>query len=192
MSKVTLLIGLPGSGKTTYFNTYLSSKVDFIFEDWMGWDVWFRSVPPKNKFNEEPRYNALINRLNNNEYVVLSSIRFCNHKFLCKAEYYLKSQFPNIEIERIYFENDPKKSSANVLYRDNLNGGYLEKDKNGNFMYFGHHYNGIRCYHISLENIKIISPNYIIPNKYTPIPIQVQNETFFQGPDALIKEYLAT
>ena len=46
MSKVTLLIGLPGSGKTTYFNTYLSSKVDFIFEDWMGWDVWFRSVPP--------------------------------------------------------------------------------------------------------------------------------------------------
>ena len=76
MSKVTLLIGLPGSGKTTYFNTYLSSKVDFIFEDWMGWDVWFRSVPPKNKFNEEPRYNALINRLNNNEYVVLSRIRY--------------------------------------------------------------------------------------------------------------------
>ncbi len=177
MAKVTFIIGLPGSGKTTLLNNHYQGKVDFVFDDWMGWDVWIDGVFPSKEFNSEPRYDSLISRLNNNEDIVILSIRFCNHEFLCKAEYYLKSQFPNIEIEKIYFENDPQKAKANILYRDNLDGGRWEKDKNNNSIYFGHHYHGIRCYEISLENIKKLSSNYVIPNKYTPLLIEVQDFT---------------
>jgi len=179
MSKVTLIIGLPGSGKTTLLNNQFQGNIDFVFDDWMGWDVWFDEKPPQNEFNEEPRYNSLINRINNNEHIVLISIRFCNHDFLCKAEYYLKSQFPNLEIERIYFENDPKKAKANILYRDNLDGGHWIKNKNNESIYLGHHYGGIRCYEISLKNIEKLSPNYTIPNKYSPQLIEIQDKKYY-------------
>ena len=170
--KVTFIIGLPGSGKTTYLDKAFYNKIDFFpFDDWMGWDVWINDEPPKNEFNEDPRYNALIERLSNKEHIVLLSIRFCDHDFLCKSEYYLQSKFPNIEIKRIYFENNPENSIANVKYRDKKSGGGYYTTDNGEDLYYGQHHPNmpIPSFLISLKNIEILSSNYIIPDKYIPV-----------------------
>lgn len=171
--KVTFIIGLPGAGKTKFLDKRFYGKVEFWpFDDWMGWNVWINGNPPKGKFNEEPRYNALIDRLNNNEHIVLLSIRFCDHDFLCESEYFLKSKFPDIEIERIYFENNPENSIANILYRIEKDNEHHWVDEDGNEKYFGQHHPtlGIPAYKISIENVEKFTSNYIIPYKYIPLP----------------------
>lgn len=188
MSKVHIIIGLPGSGKTSL--RFKLDKVEKIYplEDWMQWDIWVGGKKPTKEFNEDPRYSNLLEAIESGKTVLLTSIRFCDHEFLCKAEYYLKSRFPNLEIVKHYFENEPKKAYANVLYRDNSKGGHWKRNENNDLIYFGDHHNRIRCYEISLENIEKFSPNYIIPDKYTPIPIEVQDEKYYNGWRALIKE----
>ena len=172
-NRVRFIIGLPGSGKTT-LRFLIQGDNDIIFEDWMRWDIWMRGVPPTKDFNEDDRYERLLESIRNGHDIIMTSIRFCEHDFLCKAEYYIKSNFPNIIIEKYYFENNPESAINNVMYRDHKQGGHWKVVEDGRKIYFGDHYGGMRCYDIGIENAKVYSKNYIIPDKYKPIPIKVQ------------------
>ena len=168
---VKLIIGLPASGKTSLRFKFEDDKeiADFIpYEDWMRYDVWLDRKPPQFEFNTDDRYDNLINQLKLGKNVLITSIRFCNHNFLCKAEYYLQSQFPNIKIERYYFENNLKDSIAHILHKEDIHGSYWSKNENGELYFFGTHHpdSGVRTYEISINNAIELSKNYIIPLKY--------------------------
>ena len=45
-----------------------------------------------------------------------------------------------------------------------------------------------RQYEVIIDNINKLSENYIIPSKFTPLKIQLQDEKFYEGWRALIRE----
>ena len=194
MSKVIIIIGLQGSGKSTLAMKFNSPLIIHKYFDW-GWNLHSdKEGEILGSFNEDPRFDELINHIKNNQDVVIDSTWFCNHKFLCGAEYYLNLNFPDIQIEKYYFENNPKKASANVLYRDASNGGYWFRGKNNELVYSGSHYDiegpnvGRRFYEVIIEILQKMSKNYIIPNRYSPLSIEVQDKKYFKGWKALIRE----
>lgn len=194
MGKAIIIIGLQGSGKSTLGMKLNPPSLAHRYFDW-GWKFPINEKGEiLSSFNEDERFDELINHVKNNQDVILDSTWFCNHKFLCEAEYYLNLNFPNIQIEKYYFENNPKDATANVLYREANNGGYWELDKNNNLLYHGSHFTveGLnfnrRFYEVIIESLQKISKNYIIPDKYTPLSIEVQDEKYYQGWKALIRE----
>tara|TARA_Y100000389_G_C17293018_1_gene429009 strand:- start:238 stop:768 length:531 start_codon:yes stop_codon:yes gene_type:complete len=172
MQEVIFIIGLPGSGKSTLIEHYKSHPfIDYkIYDDWM---TWTRD-DKENEFIADVNYKELLKNIKSGNNVIVSAIRFCSNEFLHKSEYYLKSQFPNLNIKRIYFENDPIKSELNIRYRDKINGGYWEPNEEGVMWYFGTIFENIPLYRIEIQRTKDLSPNYIIPKGSTIFPIVVQ------------------
>jgi len=192
MSKVIIIIGLPGSGKTTLLFQLHENHPYYSHQDWspseLGIDGNILS-----KFEDDIRYEGLIQQLEDSKDIILDGSNFCNHKFLCQAEYHLNLHFPNIEIQRYYFENNPKDAIANVLYREDLNGSYWTRES-GELIFHGHHYwedgpnKGRRMYDVIIDTLNKLSKNYIIPKKYLPLKIQVQDKKFYEGWGILIRE----
>lgn len=93
MTKIHLIIGLPGSGKTHYANTVLRHLplVDDI--------SYIKQLPINGDF-------------------VLTDVNFCDERVLNMAVSLLKQKYPTAEITKIYFENDTEKARANVARRN--------------------------------------------------------------------------
>jgi len=193
MSKIHIIIGLPGSGKSTLINKINENSQYNVFSDW----GWKNEIDDEGNilgsFDEEYRINDLSNIIKKSKDVILDGSCFCNHKFICDAEHYFNLNFPNVDIEKTYFENNSKDCKANVLYREYV-GGNCWKKVNGELIFFGHHYsedginNGRRMYEVIIENINKLSKNYIIPDRYNTKKVQLQDEKFYQGWKALIRE----
>jgi hypothetical protein len=193
LSKVTIIIGLPGSGKTTFLNQMFDDRKDIYHHDW-GWKFQINNQGEiLGSANEEYRFNDLIQDIKNSKDILMDGSCFCNHKFLCETEYHLRLNFPGIEITRFYFENNPEGSIANILYREYVGGNHW-KVVDGELIFFGHHfmeegpnYNR-RMYEMIIENVNKLSPNYVIPSNQTILPTKVQDEKFYQGWRTLIRE----
>ena len=193
MNKVIIIAGLPGSGKTTLISSFTKTQEYKLHHDW-GRDFKINNEGEVlDHFTEDDRFDTLINQISNGKDIIIEGSSFCNHRFLCEAEYHLNVRFPNIKIEKYYFENNPQDAIANVLYRDYKNGGHWKETGNG-LIYFGDHYvdegpyQGKRYYEYIIDKTNKLTQLYNIPLKYTPLKIQVQNEKFYQGWKALIKE----
>ncbi len=174
MQEVILIIGLPGSGKSTLIEHYKSHPfINYkIYDDWMTW-----THDDQNKeFIADVNYKELLETLNQGTSTIISGIEFCNNEFLHKSEYYLKTQFPNLNIKRVYFENDPQKSESNIRYRDKQRGGYWEANKEGEMWYYGTIFENIPLYRIEIQRTKELSKSYIIPKESIIFPIVVQEE----------------
>ena len=181
MSEILITIGLPGSGKTHYIHNVLSKKGETLitFDDWgrKKWGNYF--VPnPEGEFIDDDRYGDLIKEIKNlRGKIIVSGAQFCDHDFLCKSEYYLKSQFPNLKIRRIYFENNLEKSISNIIYRDkDVNGGHFKTTVDGekwSKWYMGDHFENAPTYKVIIKHSEEFSEKYIIPSTYSPIPIFV-------------------
>ena len=174
MQEVTFIIGLPGSGKSTLIEYYKSHPfVNYkVYDDWM---ICTLDEFPEKDFNTECNYSSLIQDISNNIPILITGIDFCNNTFLSKAEYYLKSEFPNIKINRIYFENDFEKCKSNIEYRDKQRGGYWEENEKGEMWYYGTIYELKPLYLQEIERAENLSKNYIIPEGYQALPIIVQS-----------------
>ena len=193
MSKVIIIIGLPGSGKTTFLDHFFNEGEDVCYSDW-GWR--FPIADDGNiegLASEEYRFNDLIQDLKDSKNIILDGSALCNHKFLCETEYLLNLHIPGIEITKFYFENNPEACIANILYREYIGGNHWKR-VNGELIFHGHHfmeegpnYNR-RMYEVISNNVDKLSPNYIIPPNATTLPIKVQDEKFYQGWEALIRD----
>jgi len=177
MSEVIIIIGLQGSGKTHYIHNVLSKEGETLvsFDDWgrKKWGDYF--IPnPEGEFIDDDRYESLVRKIKNLKgRIIISGAWFCDHDFLCKSEYYLKSQFPNLKIRRIYFENNIEKSISNIIYRDKENGGRFVRNEEGKQWYVGAHFKDTPAYKVIIERSGEFSKKYVIPSKYFPIPIFV-------------------
>jgi len=177
MSEIVIIIGLPGSGKTHYIHNVLFKKGETLinFDDW-GRKKWGNYFIPNHEgeFIDDDRYPSLIKEIKDlRGKVIVSGAQFCDHDFLCKSEYYLKSQFPNLKIRRIYFENNIEKSISNIIYRDKEQGGGFKRDEGGKKWYVGDHFEDIPAYKSIIKGSEKFSKKYVIPSGYFPIPIFV-------------------
>ncbi len=177
MSEILIIIGLPGSGKTHYIHNVLSKKGETLinFDDW-GRKKWGNYFIPnlEGEFTDDDRYEDLIREIKDfRGKIIVSGAQFCDHDFLCKSEYYLKSQFPDLKIRRVYFENNIEKSISNIVYRDKGEGGRFKRDEEGKKWYVGSHFEDIPAYKFIIKTSKKLSKEYVIPSGYFPIPIFV-------------------
>nr|QBK90313.1 MAG: AAA domain protein [Pithovirus LCPAC102] len=98
-SKVVIIIGLPGSGKTTYSKTLSDTYEihdDFIF----------------NFFNGE-----VIKSIRNNRKVCLNDPRLCNISVFCKYMKKILKYISTDDIKLILYENDIEKCRNNIIRR---------------------------------------------------------------------------
>lgn len=98
--KLTLLIGLPGSGKTVYGHTLEKSNCLF-YDDF--------SILYKEMSLEELDVAADL---------VIADPRFCDAKILESAINRFGAALQNHKIELVYFENAPNKCQNNVRLRN--------------------------------------------------------------------------
>ena len=96
--KVVFVVGLPGSGKTTFLNTVIADDA-FIIDD-------IESV------NQTPEDSDCIN------IIFISDVHFCNSLILEYAIETLRFKYDPFEYDIIYFENDPEKCLKNVKHRN--------------------------------------------------------------------------
>lgn len=113
MSKITIIIGLPGSGKTTYIlQNYENIKKENIFDD-------YHETSPE--FEGSAYYPKLCNSLKNDEDVIISDIIYCKKEKLDlivrKINELIKQLGVNAKIECLYFENNPEACKDNVKNR---------------------------------------------------------------------------
>lgn len=172
MNKVILIIGLPGSGKTTLINHYLSHPFEeyTVYDDWMKWIK--DDVVDKEEFTADVNYEKMVDKIRKGENVIISAVGFCRPDFLLKSEYYLKMEFPDIDIERVYFENNLENCISNIKYRDKEEGGYWKTDENGKVWYIGMVINGIPFFQFTIETAKTLHKKYVIPNNVTPYKVK--------------------
>lgn len=90
--KITLIIGLPGSGKTHLANTICNVVID---------DITSLTQLP----------------VDVDEFVI-TDVNFCDASMINRAENILYKWYGDVEIKRIYFENDSTKARKNVEYRN--------------------------------------------------------------------------
>jgi hypothetical protein len=94
---ITLLVGLPASGKT-----------------WLG----HKLTKDIGLFIDDPKDLKWINNISNEEHLVIADSHFCKPKVIEKCIEVLETKLGKIEYEIIYFENDPVSCKVNVEYRN--------------------------------------------------------------------------
>jgi adenylate kinase family enzyme len=107
IQKITLLVGLPGSGKTTLGNFFIESykgngKVLFIDDIGV-------------KANDAKSYLSNLDK--EIEWLIISDVYFCKKEVLTQAKELLNNLYPNIDIEVLFFENSPEKCLYNIKKR---------------------------------------------------------------------------
>ena len=112
MTKIIIIAGLPGSGKTEYGKS-LEQK-----------GIWFVSDFKKDAIDDNPHfpnsryYIELFNRLHKGITCAIADIDFCREEAQMEAEDCIRALVPNIKIEWQCFENNPEKCLENVRRRN--------------------------------------------------------------------------
>lgn len=114
MQKTTFLIGLPGSGKTTY----LAQRKEF-FGDALICDDYRKSGG--SEFAQSLYYEDLIEALSGGRDVVIADIAYCRKERLEEAVAEVRQLARRLgirlKVEYLYFENDPEACKENILRR---------------------------------------------------------------------------
>ncbi len=169
MKNVIFIIGLPASGKSFLCDYYRSHP----FIDYIIYDDWMKEFKIKEKvgFGDDSNYDQLIKNISLGKNIIISCIDFCNNDYLLNAQNILTSQFPELEIERIYFENNLENVIVNIKQRDKKRGGYW---KDG--VYFGLHLHNEALYKREIRFANMLSENYTIPSNYSAFPVKTSME----------------
>ena len=118
MSKVIILIGLPGSGKSMYLNNNQEKfKKFFICDD------YHKSSYKKSRYFEDSLfYNDMQKALKKKKDILLTDIAYCKTEKLKNTEEGIKRIAKElnlkIKIDYLYFENDPEACKQNILRRN--------------------------------------------------------------------------
>ena len=130
MSKVTILIGLPGCGKTTYLENNSMFFPGGFYDDFHG-----RAINDFTDLKSSLGYEAIKNALLEGKDCAISDIEYCREARLLKIEDELdklgKEMNITVEMKKLYFENNPNACRHNVVHRFNTKSSrnYIEELK---------------------------------------------------------------
>ncbi|MGB0155433.1 MAG: hypothetical protein ACPGFB_15505 [Verrucomicrobiales bacterium] len=119
--KLTVLIGMPGAGKSTRIDNVLEPTTDgMCVHDFQ------KGVLKEKRFPANSQYlEALIDCLNLGQDCVIADIQFCRKDRREQIIGAIADRVPNLSIEYQCFENDPDRCRANAIERD---GPKLERE----------------------------------------------------------------
>jgi len=151
--KVTILIGLPGAGKSKYldanFHDYCLSHRSFD-------DFHKDAKGDSTAFDQSQSYEPLKKKLQEGKDCVISDVEYCRCHRLTQAKEALEKLFHQLNIplriEYLYLENNPNACRHNVVDRFNE---YPSRD-----------------YLSELAKIDCLSAVYTIPPEHQPIPVK--------------------
>jgi len=109
---VSFIVGLPGSGKTTYIKERIKRTEEIIFDDFKA-----NALGDSDNFQSSQYYEELIDSLKSSKNCLISDIDFCRTDAREEAIICLNERVPVIKIEWLYFENNPKKCMFNIENR---------------------------------------------------------------------------
>ncbi len=117
--EITLLIGLPGSGKSYLIKQRFSNSTNYIVFD----DFKAGAVLDCSSFCFSKHYPEIIGQIKlGGKHIIIADIDFCAADSYMEAkkilEWWIKGLKSNYKIKSIFFENDPLKCKSN-LTRDN-------------------------------------------------------------------------
>jgi len=148
MQNITIIIGLPGSGKTTYIKNNLEKFKDTIICD----DYYKSSYNHSHNFEDSIYYQDLRRALEDGKSVILSDIAWCKFERRILLEKNIQNILKDFgiktEIIFICFENNPEACKKNVLRRSR--DGRVERE---------------------LKFIDEVSVQYVIPQNSIILPI---------------------
>jgi hypothetical protein len=110
-AEITLIAGLPGSGKTKYMEAQRQEGWS-IFDDFKANALHDSSV-----FWHSRNYESLLMALREGQKCLVADIDFCKANSRYEAESALRTQIPDLMLGWLFFENDFHACQANIRRR---------------------------------------------------------------------------
>jgi predicted kinase len=111
MAKVVFLVGLPGAGKSTHLKRFEGTG-KLCFDDFKA-----HAVNNSSRFDCSRHYQDLLSTLRSGAECIVSDVDFCRPAARKDAEKFLNHDVAGIEMEWIFFENNPEQCKKNVIAR---------------------------------------------------------------------------
>jgi hypothetical protein len=97
MKQITIIIGLPGSGKSHLLEKEFSDQKYTVVDD----PMQSSDIP-----SDFP------------EHLVIADCRLCRDSIMTAFHNFIEKKFGDVQINKIYFENNPEQCLRNVAYRN--------------------------------------------------------------------------
>jgi predicted kinase len=141
-AKLTIIVGLPGAGKSSRIKKLQQSVLGICVEDFHG-----KAFEDSKEVRNSRHFFALIDALRAGRDCVIADIAFCDPERLNRLKEVVKEWIPTISFEEFFFENDTEKCKRNIKSRA---AEKIAKD---------------------LAHLDEFSKKYVIPNNVTAHPI---------------------
>lgn len=113
--KLTVVVGLPGAGKSTRVNAMRSSVSGECFDDFHA-----NALHNSPLVEDSRHYSTLLGNIRAGSECVITDIAFCDPARRANLQQVIDREIPNCRIEWIYFENAPDKCRRNIERRSRV------------------------------------------------------------------------